>query len=121
MLFGGETGHRVEERARSGSRPSTCPVLHHRGHSVCDCRIELRAFSMVATTDLLHRLRQPQPHLGQGEDVGAEDLAWRFAWIEAERGRLVRLDIDDRLNGGPRFRSTVFPLHPRRPRLLAGV
>ena len=54
-------------------------LLHRRDHGLVD------------------RLGQPQPHLGQREDVGTEDLAGGLAWIETDGGRLIRLDAVDRL------------------------
>ena len=120
VLLGGQARHRVEDVCVVGRALRQRPVLHRRGDGVGHGRIELRALVDRRGDGLEHRLGQPQPHLGGGEDVGTEDLAWRLAWIEADGGRHVRLDVVDRRADGLHFRSIEF-LSAERPRLLADV
>ena len=97
VLLGGQPRHRVEDVRVVGGALRQRPVLHRRGDRVGDGRIELRALLDGRDDRLVHRLRQPQPHLGQREDVGAEDLARRLGRVEADGRRHVRLDVVDGL------------------------
>ena len=97
VLLGGQPGHRVEDVRVVGRTLRQRPVLHRRGDRVGHGRVELGALLDGRDDGFVHRLRHPQPHLGHGEDIGAEDFAGRLGRVEADRRRHVGLNVVDRL------------------------
>ena len=97
VLLGGEAGHRIEDVGIVGGTPRQRPVLHRRGDGVGHGRVQFRALLDGRDDGLVHRLGQPQLHLGLGEHIGAEDLAGCFVRVEAEGRGFIRLDVVDGL------------------------
>ena len=97
VLLGGQSRHRIEDVRIVRGALRQRPVLHRRGDRVGDGRVQLGALFDGGDDRFVHRLGQPQPHLGHGEHVRTEDRTGLLARHEADGRRHVRLDVVDRL------------------------
>ncbi len=97
VLFGGESGQRVEDVRVMRRTLLHRPVLHRHGDGVGHGRVERLGVVDRRHHRLVNGLRQPALHDRLAEDVRPEDLAGCLRRREAGRGRLIRLDGGDRL------------------------